>query len=288
MVFEDILVHLDSHPGYERRLRLAVSIARRDKARLVGLYGFEMPRVPFPDLVSEAYVEDNAYRTIYVRERDAAFARAAQIEAAFRAETNRAGLTADWQVVTEKAGDLVTSVIEQAHYADLAVLGQADPGHPLFDKLAKLPETVMMGCGRPVLIVPYAGSIDTVGKNVLVAWSGTREAARAVGDALPLLRSAETVTVVSIGPTRGAKGHDARAATGLAQHLARHDIRAEASHLVSDAIAAGDLILSQATDRGCDLIVMGGYGHSRTIELILGGVTRTVLQHMTVPVFMSH
>jgi nucleotide-binding universal stress UspA family protein len=288
MGFKDILVHLDGHRGSEKRLQLAVSIARQDKAHLVGIYGFELPRDPFPNIMTEAYAENPVFRTAYERERDAAFAIADQIEATFRAETKRAGLTADWRLSPAKTTDLVTMVTEQAHYADLVVLGQADPDHPLFDRLAKLPETVMMGCGRPVLIVPYAGRIDTVGKTVLVAWNGTREAARAVADALPLLRSAEAVTVVSIGPTRGGTENDDKSATGLASHLARHDIHADALHLASDHSEASDLILSRAKDLGCDLIVMGGYGHSRTRELILGGVTRGVLQHMTVPVLMSH
>jgi nucleotide-binding universal stress UspA family protein len=146
----------------------------------------------------------------------------------------------------------------------------------------------MMGCGRPVLIEPCACRVDTVGKNVLVAWSGTREAARTVGDALPLLRSAEAVTVFSVGPTSSVRGHDDGRGIDLANHLARHDVRAKALHLASDHIDVSDLILSQAKDLRCDLIVMGGYGHSRTRELILGGVTRGVLQHMTVPVLMSH
>lgn len=290
MAFKKILVHLDNHPGYETRLQLALSIAKPDKAHLVALYGFELPRVPSSPLIAEAYVGNLVSRPSYAyeRERDAAYLNAAQIQAAFRAEAKNAGLTGDWQICPDDAADFVIMVTEQARYADLAVLGQVAPDHPFFDRLATLPETVMMGSGRPVLIVPYAGRVDTVAKNVLVAWSGTREAARAVGDAMPLLRSAEAVTVLSIGSRRDTTEHLDQPAASLVRHLARHDIHAEASHLVSNDIEVGELIMSRATDLGCDLIVMGGYGHSRLRELILGGVTRAVLQHMTVPVLMSH
>ena len=290
MAFKEILVHLDNHRGHETRLRLAVSIARRSNAHLAALYGFELPQVPPPisNVATGGYVTSDMLRSIYIRERDAAFDSATQFEARFRAEIGRFGLSGDWLICPDKAADLVTLVTARARYADLAVVGQADPDHPLFDTLARLPEMVMMGCGRPVLIVPYAGGAETVGNNVLVAWSGTREAARAVGDALPLLQHAEAVTVLSIGPTRHSDKDGDQPAASLARYLAQHDIRAEASHLVSDDMAAGELILSRASDLGCDLIVMGGYGHSRMRELIMGGVTRAVLQHMTVPVLMSH
>jgi len=290
MTFKKILVHLDDHRGHETRLQLAISIARRSNAHLAALYGFDLPQVPPPisNLATGGYVTTDMLRDVYIRERDAAFDNAAHFEAIFRAETSRFGLTGEWLICPDEAADRVTLVVERARYADLTVVGQADPDHPLFDVLARLPETVMMACGRPVLIVPYAGRAGNVGNCVLVAWSGTREAARAVADALPLIQHAETVTVLSIGQTHGSKGNGEQPADDLVRYLAQHDIRAEASHLVSDDIEAGELILSRASDLGCDLIVMGGYGHSRMRELILGGVTRAVLQHMTVPVLMSH
>ncbi|HUZ72710.1 MAG TPA: universal stress protein [Stellaceae bacterium] len=288
MAFKDILVYLDAHSGDQALLQLALAIARRDTAHLVGFYGFQLPDLTLPNLAIEGYAVSNVARTALVRERDTAFLVAAQIEATFREKTKLAGLTGDWEICPEKTTDIVAHVTERARYADLAVVGQANPDHPFFDKLAKLPETVMMGSGRPVLIVPYAGDTDAVGKNVLVAWSGTREGARAVGDAMPFLRSAEMVTVLSIGRTRASEGRDESLAASLTRHLARHGIRAVASHLVAKDIETGELILSQAASLGCDLIVMGGYGHSSTRELILGGVTRTILQSMTVPVLMSH
>jgi len=152
MGFKDILVHLDAHRSAATRLQLALSIARMSKAHLAALYGFELPELPpapFSDVVGEVYVESAGLPAAYERERDAAFGNAEQFEAAFHAETKRAGLTGDWRIGPDKAADLVTMVTERARYADLAVLGQVDPEHPRFDTLARLPETVMMECGRP-------------------------------------------------------------------------------------------------------------------------------------------
>jgi len=288
MAYKDILVHLDHYRGADVRLRLALSLAKRNEARIAGLYAFQLPRVPYSRVVAGAYVEDNAALTAYERERDTAFNHAAYSEAEFHAEARRAGLKSDWQLCPDKATELVTLVTERARYADLTVLGQADSAHPFFDTLAKLPEAVMLGCGRPVLVVPYASSVEEVGKHVLVAWSGTREAARAVGDALPLLQSAVAVTLISIGRTGDDSEHQERPLRELAQYLLAHGIHAHVSLAVSNELEAGALLLSRAGDIGCDLLVMGGYGHSRTRELILGGVTRFILQHMTVPVLMSH
>jgi nucleotide-binding universal stress UspA family protein len=121
----------------------------------------------------------------------------------------------------------------------------------------------------------------------VIAWNGSREAARAVGDALPLLREAEQIWVVSINAEEEAKGHPGPA-EALVRHLAEHGIKAEPEVLRSDNISAADLLLSRLTDLGADSLVMGCFGHSRLRELVLGGMTRDVLRHMTVPVLLSH
>ncbi len=284
MAFKDILVYLDEHRGCQTRLQLALSIAQRDQAHLLGVYPFQLPDLTLPNLAIGVYAEDSVARAALDRQRDTAFLVATQVKSTFREKTKLAGLTSDWEICADKAMDIAVHITEQARYTDLTVLGQADPDHPLFEKVAKLPEIVMMGAGRPVLIVPYVGDIAAFGRNVLVAWSGTRESARAAGDAMPFLRSAERVTILSINSTDPSEAHEER----LAQHLVRHGIRAKVSHIVSTDMGAGELILSHAASLRCDLIVMGGYGHSRAHELILGGATRAVLRSMTVPVLMSH
>jgi nucleotide-binding universal stress UspA family protein len=147
-----------------------------------------------------------------------------------------------------------------------------------------VPERVVLESGRPTLMIPYAGDFERVGGRVLVAWNATREAARAVADTLPLLVRAEQVVVLEIDPAEGRMAPG----PGLVAHLRRHGVEAEARHTVSAGIALGEILLSTIADAGSDLLVMGAYGHSRVHELALGGVTRTILEEMTIPVVMSY
>jgi len=289
MAFKNVLVQLDNHRNYETRLRIALSLAQQDKGRALGLYCFDMPAMPHISYaLAEAYypaAHDTARET-YERQRDGAFDDAAHYQAAFRAAARSAGLRARWEIWPEKPKDLIGHMTERARYADIAVLGQADPRHPLYDTLVDLPETVMLGSGRPVIIVPYAEQRDSFGKRILIAWNDTREAARAVADSMPLLERADAVTVLTIAPERDDRYHEP--AQKMVQQLAQHGVHAEASEMAGGDGEAGDLILSRAADLGCDLLVMGGYGHSRTRELFLGGATRHILQTMTLPVLLAH
>ena len=137
------------------------------------------------------------------------------------------------------------------------------------------------------MIVPYAGHFENVGQRALIAWNASRESARAVGDALPLITAAEAVTVLTIAPTRKA-GSDIASADDLLEHLACHGIKAQIDSGIAEGISVSDLILSRAADLAADLIVMGAYGHSRMHELLLGDATRELFEHMTVPVLTAH
>ncbi|MDP6786185.1 MAG: universal stress protein [Rhodospirillales bacterium] len=137
-------------------------------------------------------------------------------------------------------------------------------------------------------MVPYVGSYPKIGERVMVAWDASRLASRAVHDALPFLTAAKHVDVLAINPKGGPQGHGDIPSADICQHLARHGVKVEAQHVYADDIDAGDMLLSQAASRGADLLVMGAYGHSRWRELILGGLTHFVLEHMTMPVMMSH
>src|SRR5262249_19171985 len=154
---------------------------------------------------------------------------------------------ADWQVAQGMVAELVT---QRARYADLAILAQADPDAPRSGSAGSLVETVLFGAGRPVLIVPYAGHFDTVGQSVLVAWTPTREAPRAVKDALPFLGGAERVTVLSVPSRRRLRHGVAEVDAEIARHLARHGVNAEAAATVVEDIDVGDAILSRAADLG--------------------------------------
>lgn len=290
MAPKEILVHLDGQPNCAARYELALTLARQNSGRAVALYALELPkeRPTSLTLVDAVYgVSDRLSdpdREAYVRERDAAFDNAAHLEAAFMRAAKRAGVSARWETCPEKPKDLIGLITQRAWYADLLILSQADPSLPSPDGLAKLPEAVMLACGRPVVILPHAAQPHSLGKNILVAWNETREAARAIADALWLLKTADKVTVLSVGGEAGGEAP----AQKLVRLLLDHEVRAEAVQADPHDGPIGELILSQAAEWGCDLIVMGGYGHSPTRELILGGATRGVLQHMTIPVLMSH
>ena len=284
MGLKDLLVHIDDARGSETRLRLAVELARRHDAHLTGLYIVESVDIAGlmaptgPDVAALASLE-----AIQEEHRAARRAAADRLAGTFRSAAERAGIAAEWRLAEGDASEVATLT---ARYADLAILGQPDPEHPNLGTPS--PDAVLLGSGRPILVVPYIGGPEIIGRRALVAWNASREAARAVNDAVPLLEEAENVTVLSVNPERGISGEGDLPAADIALHLARHGIKAEASYIVAEDIGVGDALLSRAADLGSDLIVMGGYGHSRLRELVLGGATRTVLRHMTVPVLMSH
>ena len=150
-----------------------------------------------------------------------------------------------------------------------------------------------MRCGRPVLVVPYIGAVmrgaePVIGRRIMVAWDAGREAARAVSDALPLLQQAERVDLIVVNAVKGAHRHGPEPGADIAQHLARHDVHVQVDHLQVHDLSPADTLLSLLSDRDSDLLVMGAYAHSRMREIVLGGVTRNMLEHMTVPVLMSH
>jgi nucleotide-binding universal stress UspA family protein len=175
-----------------------------------------------------------------------------------------------------------------ARYVDLTILGQLDPDRGDAELIRPRPEQVTLASGRPILVVPYAGHFATVGRRVLIGWNATREATRAVNDAMPLLIEADVVTVLTIDAREGPDGHGELPGADISLHLARHGVKATVERTVSAGISAGDVLLSRAADLGADLLVIGAYGHSRVRELLLGGATRSILQSMTLPVLMSH
>jgi nucleotide-binding universal stress UspA family protein len=205
------------------------------------------------------------------------------IEAAFRECLRRNGIEGEWRIVE---GAPPATVALHARYADLTIVGQPNRDEP--QDADAVPVTAIMTSGRPVLVVPFAGEFSTVGEHVLLAWNASREAARALNDALPLLLNAKQVTVLAINPQRGVGGHGDVPAADIALHLARHGLKTEAAHTVAKDIADGEVLLSYAADIGADLIVAGAYGHSRAREMVFGGVTRTLIAEMTAPVLFSH
>jgi nucleotide-binding universal stress UspA family protein len=277
MSYKDLLVVLDSAPDTQRRIDVATALAEQFAAHLVGLYP-----IPSPELPRRAgYADLAALEPIYHEWRQRALEQAEAVRNIFEHQADLRGVKSEWRVVAE---GWEADPAPHARYADLAILGQRDPENDETALSRPQPERVTLASGRPILVVPYAGQFEKIGRCVLVAWNGSREAARAVADAMPILASAEAVTVLVVDPQAGVDlpGAD------IALHLARHGVKAQVERTVSADVPIGEVLLSRAADLGADLLVMGAYGHSRVRELLLGGATRSILASMTIPVLMSH
>jgi nucleotide-binding universal stress UspA family protein len=273
MSYKTILVHLDERERRSERLQLGLQLAAGFDAHLVALFALDAAHIPSYALAEAASVMGE----IEARRRTEA---AAAAEREFRQAERRAGVKAEWRL---SLGSALSALSVSARYADLVIAGQPEPGDALAMAFAG---ELVLSVGRPVLFVPYAGRFSALGRRVLIAWNGSREAARAVSDALPLLARAESVELVAFDPRPGEHGE--LPAADIALYLARHGAKATAARQSAPQIDIGSQILSRAADTSADLIVMGGYGHSRLRELVLGGVTRSMLEAMTVPVLMSH
>ena len=187
------------------------------------------------------------------------------------------------RLVGNEAAD---TVLLHARYSDLVIIGQADRSPGQGRTTQGFVEQVLLGAGRPVIIVPHSGKITSFGKRVLFAWDASREAARAASDAMPILSNADVVEVVVINPA-SSNEHGPQPGTDFALYLSRQGVNAEVRSVTS-SMDVGNTLLSHAADFGADLMVMGAYGHSRLREWVLGGATQTVLNTMTVPVLMTH
>ena len=281
MSYKDLLVVLDSDTAARGRMDLAAALAERFGAHLVGLYPLPVPEAPRhlgyydPTLLDPFFQElRRGAQEVCDKEREA-FEHAASLR----------GLSAEWRVAEVGAE---SDPALHARYVDLTILGQVDPNGGDAELLRPRPEHVTFASGRPILVVPYAGHFATVGRRVLIGWNATREATRAVNDAMPLLIEADVVTVLTIDAREGPDGHGELPGADISLHLARHGVKATVERTVSADISAGDVLLSRAADLGADLLVIGAYGHSRVRELLLGGATRSILRSMTLPVLMSH
>jgi len=286
VALRDLVVLLDGSPRDEARLAAAVALARRDDAHLTGFCPLELLLPSDMSFALGGYPDLWAIPEFAQQIETEARAKAELIETNFRDRLRREGVRGDWVF---ESGSLIASVVHRAQIADLLVIGQVDPENPPPPAARTLIEDVLITSGRPLLLIPYAGTFDTIGKNVLIGWTRTRESARAVHDALPVIAPTAAVTVLTVEATRPAPSTQTLPTADIAEHLARYGLTVSAARtVVSDGLTPADALLDYASDIGADMLVVGGYGHSRTREMILGGVTRDLLRHMTVPVLMSH
>lgn len=279
MSYHSFLVHTDGSEQSARRLDVATRLALAFAADLEGLYAVPTREItPFTSAMLPDAVVAN-------RLRDSGDAQALA-EIRFREAASLAGLSA--VTFTAPAGPPIDAAIHHTRYADLGIFGQPRPEDEHAAFADELVHGVLMGAGRPLLLVPHFGEFPTIGQNVLIAWKETRESAIAVRDALPLLANARKVTVMSITSPGDDEVRETLSDAGIAGWLARHRIDATVRHEVAADIDVGNLLLSRAADLSSDLLVMGAYSRTRMSERVWGGVTRLMLQAMTLPVLMSH
>jgi nucleotide-binding universal stress UspA family protein len=297
MAIRDILVCVDPTAAGEGRLKLAVNLARAGKAHLSACYVMPeehgsligtgiagAPVIPAAGMVgiAETLSPGVAPASAAVPQVTAAAERADIVERSFGDVLRFNGLDGEWHLFSP--GE-IAAFIELAKTVDLTILGQMSPDNR---SSGFRPEDILVATARPILVVPYIGSFETVGRRALVAWDGTREAVRAVNDALPLLGNAEAVTVTFVGGQEASLEQHRPSLERIVRHLVRHGIAAKLEETLQGGIAISDVLLSRAADLAVDLIVAGAYHHSQLREALMGGVSRELLEHITVPLLMSH
>ncbi len=279
MSYKTILVHVDQSTHAAERIRLAAAIARSENAHLIGAAMTGISRFVFDSGAINPHDAVLKHHLDFLRD----YARKALQD--FEQIAGAAGVSSvESRLIDDDAGGGITL---QARYCDLVVLGQINPDEAVPGLMPDFPEYVVMNCARPVLVVPFMGQFSEPRKRPLIAWDASMSATRAVTGALPLLTQAEQADLVVFNADDQPDAHGEQPGADLALYLARHDVKLTVRNQTIE-LDTGNALLSLAADLNSDMIVMGGYGHSRFREIVLGGVTRTMLASMTVPVLMAH
>lgn len=281
MGYQTILIYCGSDSRVKSLVNAGLLLAEKSQnVHIIGLH--VIPQIPvYPDMAFMVTSE-------LVDMQKGAFQESAKkIQSTFEHELHNSGVSWEWRCCDAGGKMLADRVLDHARCTDLVIAAQDNPDNSA-DSQVGVTEQVLMASGRPVLIIPYAGEFNSIGENIMIAWNASREATRATFDALPVLQSAASVNVVWVN-AKDEYNHDIDLpGSEIALTLARHNVKANALKMINPDISFADELLSQVSDQGADLLVMGSYGHSRVREFVFGGVTRDILQHMTVPVLMSH
>jgi len=277
MAIKNILIHIDNSVACEHRVDVAIQLAIQHQAQISTIYVIQ-------NYLEPTYYEAQISADIIAQIDQQAEKTAKLAQHKYHSMANRAGYT--MTSVIEK-GNLISILDEYARYTDLLVLGQNHPEDP--ENISEaLADNMVLEAGTPCLIVPHTSSSQFTAKRVLVAWNASREAARSVKDAMPILSNADYVEVLVVNPTQYPAEIDIVQSKSVSSFLMQHGIKPQIQVESGSNSKAGDTIISRASEINADLIVMGAYGHSRLREIVLGGVTRKLLARMTVPVFISH
>ncbi len=281
MAYKSILVHLNNETRVARLMNAAMQLALPSNSHVTGLFVFPAapPKSPLLPMISGSAIASalEAYGKL-----------GDDIHTAFDSATAGQPVVGEWRPYKPKRQGYVEAVLDHARTADIIVAAQKESNWDYAD-MFDIPDWIAMESGRPVLVVPKSGNLDSIGERVVVAWNNSREAARAVFDALPLLQKAAAVTVLSVEETAKPEVTSDIAGAEIGATLARHGVKADVQQVKPGARGdAGAELLAQVAAHRADLLVMGCFGRSRLREFVLGGASRHVLQHATVPVLMGH
>lgn len=281
MPWKTILAHLPDEKRAPAILAVGLQLADRFDAHLIALHVVPQPYVPIAPY-------GDAAGEVMERERETLEAEAQRIKAKFAAMIAGRAVIPEYRQAQARFMPVAEVVTAHARCADLVVAGQPETGLRLDYRPGDVGEDVMMEAGRPVLLVPETCSRTTLGERVLLAWNGSREASRAAFDALPMLAGAREVRILTINPAKRLDEKPDDSGRELATALGRHGVNAIAAWSLAHSHGIAEELASRIGDPGADLLVMGGYGHSRFREFLFGGVTAGMLSRMRIPVLMSH
>lgn len=279
MAIKTMLVQINDAERAERLMAAAVAIADRFEAHLVGLH-------VSPGLLYVPPLPSTGGIVSMIKEHEREVCE--RIQHAFDSLTRGRAFASEMRFLNPRGReDLGALVMQQVRTVDLVVASQID-GSMDTTTVLDFPERLAMESGRPVLMIPLAGAPATIGTKVLVAWNGSKEAARATFDALPLLRRSEKVVVLGIAQVRARGDALPLPDTAIGATLARHGCDVTVKTVSAAEHSVGEEILAQVQAEGADLLVMGAYGHTRLRELVFGGATRHITRHLTVPTLLAH
>jgi nucleotide-binding universal stress UspA family protein len=277
-MYKTILMHCNDKRRIRNLLLPALELSERYQAHLTALS--MVPPIAIFTSVDGSVMTVDAHCQLYREENPA-------MREAFEDSVRGRGFTAEWRDDDARALPAIECVLPYARTADLIVASQTDPmwlGSGQLD----IADQLVLESGRPVLIIPNTEPQGSVGERVLVAWNGRREAARAAFDALPILQRAKAVKVVWVNPQSEDAAPGDIPTADICSALARHGVRCEGIDQIKPHVNVGETLLACARDIAADLLVMGCYGHARLREFVFGGASRHVLQHMSIPILMSH
>ncbi len=279
MQYKNILVYLDDGVSNDQRIKTALAMATAHDARLTGVALNAAPPVSAMIRLGISGAND-----LLAKSRE----QAEHICQSFAQEAEDAGVRHETRLIECKEGRAPQKLAHLARNFDLAMLRQANPDRPNADLVLEVAEEVLFSSGRPVFFMPYIGAHKIPCERAVVAWDGSAASTRAVHDALPLMEHMKEVVILVVDADRQERTNGEEPGDDLSRHLSEHGINNKVERLLSGGAPTSTIILNALSDEGADILVMGGYGTSKLREVVLGGVTRTMLNTMTVPVFMSH